>query len=109
MGSITSWIRLEPRGRDDDMTDAVHARVYDPLWMLARQWQMGEFQGDKVLEQLQVRWPNLCVIVVTGYPTLENMRTTFKLKVFDYLTKPFSLNQLRQTLFNAAQAFGLVK
>ncbi len=69
--------------------------------------KMGEFQGDKVLEQLQARWPNLCVIVVTGYPTLENMRTTFKLKVFDYLTKPFSLNQLRQTLSNAAQAFGL--
>ena len=45
MGSITSWIRLEPRRRDD-MSEAVHARVYDPLWMLARQWQTGEFQGE---------------------------------------------------------------
>jgi DNA-binding NtrC family response regulator len=69
--------------------------------------KMGEFKGEKVLEQLLSRWPNLCVIVVTGYPSLEDMRVTFKLKVFDYLSKPFSLNQLRQTLSNAVDAFGL--
>ena len=69
--------------------------------------KMGEASGDKVLEQLLARWPGLCVIVVTGYPSLEDMRATFKLKVFDYLAKPFSLAQLRQTLRNAAEAFGL--
>jgi DNA-binding NtrC family response regulator len=69
--------------------------------------KMGEFKGEKVLEQLQAQHPNICVIVVTGYPSLEDMRTTFKLKVFDYLAKPFSLAQLRQTLANAAVAYGL--
>jgi DNA-binding NtrC family response regulator len=69
--------------------------------------KMGEFRGEKVLEQLLARWPNLCVIIVTGYPSLEDMRATFKMKVFDYLAKPFSLNQLRQTLKNALDAFGL--
>jgi DNA-binding NtrC family response regulator len=69
--------------------------------------KMGEFRGDKVLEQLLTRWPNLCVIIITGYPSLEDMRATFKLKVFDYLSKPFSVNQLRQTLANAIQAYGL--
>src|SRR3954467_11587521 len=69
--------------------------------------KMGEFKGEKVLEQLLGRWPNLCVIIVTGYPSLEDMRATFKLKVFDYLAKPFSLAQLRQTLKNAVDAFKL--
>jgi DNA-binding NtrC family response regulator len=69
--------------------------------------KMGEFRGDKVLEQLIARWPHLCVIVVTGYPSLEDMRATFKLKVFDYLAKPFSLAQLRQVLKNAIDTFGL--
>lgn len=69
--------------------------------------KMGEFKGERVLEQLFGRWPNLCVIIVTGYPSLEDMRATFKMKVFDYLAKPFSLNQLRQTLRNAIEAFGL--
>lgn len=71
--------------------------------------KMGETSGEKVLEQLLLRWPGLCVIVVTGYPSLEDMRATFKLKVFDYLAKPFSLAQLRQVLKNAVDAFGLGK
>lgn len=69
--------------------------------------KMGEYRGEKVLEQLLARWPRLCVIIVTGYPSLEDMRTTFRMKVFDYLAKPFSLAQLRQTLENAIQAYGL--
>ena len=69
--------------------------------------KMGEFKGENVLEQLQARHPGVCVIIVTGYPSLEDMRATFKLKVFDYLSKPFSLAQLRQTLANAVEAFGL--
>lgn len=69
--------------------------------------KMGEFRGEKVLEQLQARYPGMCVIIVTGYPSLEDMRATFKLKVFDYLSKPFSLAQLRQTLENAVNAYGL--
>lgn len=69
--------------------------------------KMGDVTGDKVLEQLTARFPNLCNIVITGYPSLEDMRATFKLKVFDYLSKPFSLAQLRQVLKNAVETFGL--
>ena len=45
MPSTTSWIRLEPRCRDPEMSDGLQARVHDPLWALARQWQVGEFAG----------------------------------------------------------------
>lgn len=69
--------------------------------------KMGEVRGDQVLEQILQQYPGLCVIVVTGYPSLEDMRATFKLKVFDYLAKPFSLAQLRQALSNAVEQFGL--
>jgi len=69
--------------------------------------KMGEFKGEKVLEELQSAYPAMCVIVITGYPSLEDMRATFKLKVFDYISKPFSLAQLRQTLKNAVETFGL--
>lgn len=69
--------------------------------------KMGDITGDKVVEQLLARWPSLCVIIVTGYPSLEDMRATFKLKVFDYVAKPFTLAQLRQVLKNAVEAFQL--
>ena len=44
--SITSWTRLEVRSRQADMRVSLSARVFDPLWLLARQWQVGEFQGE---------------------------------------------------------------
>src|SRR5512138_2951260 len=28
------------------MNESLQARVSDPLWLLARQWQFGEFQGS---------------------------------------------------------------
>ena len=46
MPSITSWMRLEPLSRNAEMNSSLQARIYDPLWMLARQWQLGEFQGE---------------------------------------------------------------
>lgn len=45
MASITSWVRLEPRSRDRDMTAGTEARIADPLWLLGRQYQVGELLG----------------------------------------------------------------
>jgi hypothetical protein len=44
--SITTWTRLEPQPRDATLERSLQAQVRDPLWMLARQWQVGEFAGD---------------------------------------------------------------
>lgn len=68
--------------------------------------KMGEFRGERVLEQLQSAYPGICVIIITGYPSLEDMRVTFKMNAFDYISKPFSLLQLRQSLKNAVEKFG---
>ncbi|MCA9305068.1 MAG: response regulator [Phycisphaerales bacterium] len=69
--------------------------------------KMGRYSGEEVLAVLRKRWARLCIIVVTGYPSMETMRETFKRDVFDYLAKPFSINELRKTLQQAAEAFDL--
>lgn len=90
-------------GHPDDLFAACEQRLPDIVLL---DMKMGEFKGDQVLEQLQSAHPGLCVIIITGYPSLEDMRATFKMKVFDYISKPFSLAQLRQTLLNAIEKFG---
>ncbi|MGH9768958.1 MAG: hypothetical protein ACREAB_16125 [Blastocatellia bacterium] len=42
--TITLWNRLEGRPRTTDFKRALKAEVRDALWMLTRQWQMGEFR-----------------------------------------------------------------
>jgi hypothetical protein len=38
--------RIEAMGRSVELDEALAARIADPLWLLARQWMVGEFQGD---------------------------------------------------------------
>lgn len=44
--SWTTWVRLEPTPRSNGIESGLQAAIHDPLWMLARQWQLGEFQGE---------------------------------------------------------------
>jgi hypothetical protein len=53
--SITSWTRLEPQSSDADMAASSNARVFDPLWFMTRQWQMGEFQAEDTGSPVQAR------------------------------------------------------
>ncbi|MBZ0171428.1 MAG: response regulator, partial [Phycisphaerales bacterium] len=69
--------------------------------------KMGEADGEDVLAEIRRRWPKLCVVVVTGYPTLDSMRQTFKQDVFDYVAKPFSTEDLTRVLSQASAAFNL--
>jgi hypothetical protein len=44
--SLTVWNRVEPRPRSNLFGANLSAQVRDPAWFLARQWQMGEAQGE---------------------------------------------------------------
>jgi len=44
--SVTMWNRLEGRPRTQDFQRALQAEVRDALWMLGRQWQLGELRGS---------------------------------------------------------------
>jgi hypothetical protein len=46
IAGVTLWNRLEGQPRAETFDRALRAEVRDALWMLTRQWQLGEFQGD---------------------------------------------------------------
>lgn len=88
--------------------EAMEARFGERLPdVLLLDMKMGRVAGEEVLARVRDRWERLCVIVITGYPSLETMRTTFKQATFDYLAKPFSINELRAILAQAAARYGL--
>lgn len=43
---VVVFNRLEARPRTLDFTRSLRAEVRDPLWLLTRQWQFGEFGGE---------------------------------------------------------------
>jgi len=53
--AITLWNRLEGRARAEAFDRSLRAEVRDPLWMLTRQWQLGEFKGEDAGSAAKVR------------------------------------------------------
>ena len=44
--SFYPQFQLISRARDEENNDSLAMRIADPLWMLGRQWQFGEFYGE---------------------------------------------------------------
>ncbi|MCS5490417.1 hypothetical protein [Algoriphagus limi] len=41
-----AYNRIEGRPREEELDDSLAAKINDPLWMLARQYQFGELKGE---------------------------------------------------------------
>lgn len=66
--SVTTWTRLEPSTRDASLTRSLQAQVRDPLWMLARQWQVGEFLGADAGSPVKASFAGQAQNVTTWFP-----------------------------------------
>ena len=57
MRSITTWYRIEPRSDDavPGPDRGLQARIFDPAWLLGRQWQLGELTGEDAASPAWVR------------------------------------------------------
>jgi hypothetical protein len=48
--------RLEPDPSRPDLEAGFRAAIHDPVWFLARQWQMGEYQGENASSPVLVTY-----------------------------------------------------
>ncbi len=66
-------------------------------------YRMAETSGLELLEQIRRRFPELLVILMTAYGTVEDAVAAMKAGAYDYVTKPFSLSQLQHVLERALE------
>ncbi len=62
----------------------------------------GGASGLEILKQIKTRKPDCEVIVVTGYGTVQSAVQAMKLGAYDYVTKPFNVEELRLLLERVA-------
>ncbi len=60
--------------------------------------------GFSFLQSQRSANPEMLVAVITGQSTMQNAITAMKLGAFDYLTKPFDIDEIESLVENAAQA-----
>ncbi|MEJ1961107.1 MAG: hypothetical protein WDO56_05965 [Gammaproteobacteria bacterium] len=78
--ALTRYNRLESRPRTDNFARALRAEVRDALWMLCKQWQLGEFGGEDagspVSAKLHVEGQQIAKYQPFGHPTQTFDRKT---------------------------------
>ncbi|PLY01389.1 MAG: DNA-binding response regulator [Desulfuromonas sp.] len=69
--------------------------------------QMPGISGIEVLKKIKQQAPQTLVMVITAFASVEQAVEAMKEGAFDYLTKPFSRDQLRITVKKAFDYLGL--
>ena len=73
------WNRLEGRPRTANFNHALKAEVRDALWMVTRQWQMGEYQwddaGSPIFTKLHMATTQFTKYCPTSHPTGTGVTT----------------------------------
>jgi len=63
--------------------------------------KMPDMDGIEVLRIIRKKWPEVQVIIITGYQTVDTAVKSIKLGAFDYIEKPFTPDALVSAVTNA--------
>jgi len=80
--------------------DAIHEGRYDIVLL---DMKLPDMDGMDILKALHPTNPGICFIVMTGYSTVQNAIEAIKSGAFDYLTKPFTDDELLFTVNKAIE------
>jgi two-component system response regulator PilR (NtrC family) len=86
--------------------DMVEAREFD---LIITDLKMPSVDGLEVLRHAKTRHPHTEVVVVTAFATAETAIAAMKQGAYDYLTKPFKVDEILVTVERALEKRALVR
>jgi DNA-binding NtrC family response regulator len=97
----------------DITAQADSQRAYDllakePYDLLITDLMMPQVDGLMLLEHAISVHPDILVVIITGYASLETTLEAIHAGVYDYITKPFRLEEFRLLVNNAASRIRLM-
>jgi two-component system NtrC family response regulator len=86
--------------------EAILANEYDVALL---DMKLPDMEGMEILKRAQSERPGAYVIVMTGYSTVQNAVEAMKLGAFDYITKPFTDDEIALAVERAVDKKRLVE
>ena len=77
-----------------DGSEALHLLHHNPYDLVITDLRMPRMSGIALLKEIKSRWPQTDVMMFSGHATIEGAVEAIKLGAYDYLTKPFNLDEL---------------
>lgn len=97
-------IKIVNNGRE-----AISALEEMPYDLLITDLMMPEMDGMELIRRAKALYPDIMVIIMTGYASLETAIQAVKEGAYDYLRKPFRLDELRISVDNACEKIRLMR
>lgn len=88
----------------NDVTEAMDLLDKNPDFdVVLTDLKMDGEDGLMFVDRLKSEYPQLPVIVMTGYPSVETAVEALRKRVYDYIIKPFNINRLYATVKAASE------
>jgi DNA-binding NtrC family response regulator len=78
--------------------DTMFEKQFD---LLVADLRLPDMDGLDVIERVKDKWPGTEVVVITGYSSVDSAVRSMKLGAHDYLPKPFSEDQIKESVRSA--------
>ncbi len=92
-----------------DGEQAIATLKKKPYDLLITDLMMPKIDGMQVLHIAKRLYPQILIIIITGYASLETAIQAVKEGAYDYLRKPFKLEELKISVDNACEYIYLMK
>jgi DNA-binding NtrC family response regulator len=103
VNSLSEFLRLEGYTVDaaSDGGQAVEMLAVNRYNLVLTDVNMPRSNGLELLRNIRSNYPDVVVLVITGYGTIENAVEAVKMGAFEYLTKPIIDDEIRVTIQKA--------
>ncbi len=66
-------------------------------------------EPDQVFNWIRDNQPEANIVVVTGYPSVDSALNCLRARTYDYLTKPFQVDHLREIVIRCLESKGMLR
>jgi DNA-binding NtrC family response regulator len=99
---------VEPRAINDPRAGLEHLRSGASYHILILDLKMPGMTGIDLLDQIRKFNQSIAVIILTAFPSLDSATEAVNLDVAAYMSKPFSGEEMRDTIARVARKNGIV-
>ena len=77
---------------------ALKAMQYEDFSLLIVDVKMPKHDGIYLMKKIKEQWPDIPIIVMSGYSTTETIQEAFKVGAASFIAKPFEPDELVKTV-----------
>jgi len=92
-----------------DGEEAIQALQHSPFDLVITDLKMSGADGLQVLEEAKKYHPESIVIIMTGYASLDSAIRAIRGGAYDYIRKPFKIDELKIVVHNACEKIFLLR